>query len=226
MQTFFKDVINTKFLKEILNSRDEDRFQRLCFKFTNYFSQREEFKRFELVNGFRTYTQGWSAKYTNLKKEMKEILSEFEASFDDSVLSTIVEKAERKIANTLFLLNKYPEKLMYYEPWCACDDLVMQHLETNNIKVNKDQANILKKERIKLRLPLKNESGQRLNAEMVQGFMKKILDPQFFQAIDNSTIILVKESERVLEEIDTNFKDGLSAVVIRDGLINIMADSG
>ena len=61
-------------------------------------------------------------------------------------MDSLVETAKVKIGNTLFLMGKYPERLLFHEPWIATDVDLMEHLKSNNVKINQLHANTLAKD--------------------------------------------------------------------------------
>ena len=65
-------------------------------------------------------------------------------------MDELVEKARTKIGNTIFLLGKYPEKIMYHQPWLATDNDVLEHLSKNGINFNAEHAKQLSKDIIKV----------------------------------------------------------------------------
>ena len=65
-------------------------------------------------------------------------------------MDVLVEKARTKIGNTIFLLGKYPGKIMYHQPWLATDSDVLDHLAKNGISINTDHATHLSKDIIKV----------------------------------------------------------------------------
>ena len=72
-------------------------------------------------------------------------------------MDVLVEKARTKIGNAIFLLGKYPEKIMYHQPWLATDGDVLQHLTKNGINFNMEHARQLSKDIIKVYLIFLNK---------------------------------------------------------------------
>ena len=65
-------------------------------------------------------------------------------------MDELVENARTKIGNMLFLIGKYPEKILYHQPWLASDPDVLEHLKKNSIKVDENQVEFLSKDIIKV----------------------------------------------------------------------------
>ena len=61
-------------------------------------------------------------------------------------MDEIIEKTRTKIGNTLFLLGKYPQKILYHQPWLATDLDVIDHLIKNDISFDKKQVGELTKD--------------------------------------------------------------------------------
>ena len=69
-------------------------------------------------------------------------------------MNELVEKARTKIGNAIFLMGKYPEKILYHQPWLASDPDVLEHLKKNAIKFDENQAKFLSKDIIQVNVTL------------------------------------------------------------------------
>ena len=62
----------------------------------------------------------------------------------------LVEKARTKIGNAIFMMGKYPDKMLYHAPWLATDEDVLEHLTKNSIRFNAVQAKSLSQDIIQV----------------------------------------------------------------------------
>ena len=65
-------------------------------------------------------------------------------------MDELVLKAKKKVGNTLFIINKYPDKIMYHQPWLALDKEILSHLKSNKVDYNEQNADKLNNQLIKV----------------------------------------------------------------------------
>ena len=62
----------------------------------------------------------------------------------------MVAKARVKLGNLLFVMGKYPERLLFHEPWLATDSDVMEHLRKVGVRFDERHAGTLSKDIIQV----------------------------------------------------------------------------
>ena len=62
----------------------------------------------------------------------------------------MVAKARIKLGNLLFIIGKYPDRLLFHEPWIATDSDIMDHLRKTGVRFNERHATTLSKDIIKV----------------------------------------------------------------------------
>ena len=100
---------------------------------------------------FEKYLEAFKQRHPGQQSQIINLINEIFAALDDDHTGELIEKIRIKMGNVLYIVNKYPDRLFFHEPWIANDEDVIQHFQKNLIKIDEQQAEMLAKEIIQVK---------------------------------------------------------------------------